>query len=372
MDIRIGSKKFLSRIKGYGLEDWQVKSAYYLELSPKGLHIEAADYEGFFYAIQSAYMMRFVSPEIQCCRILDWPRFRHRGMMLDVSRNFQPVEFVKRQLDMMALLKMNKFHFHLVDHPGWRIQIDKYPLLTGFSAWRTKDDWEDWIKDGQRFLDRNDPAARGGFYTKKDIAEIIAYAADRQIEVIPEIEMPGHNYESIAAYPFLSCMDPDGKDHLKGVHELCPGNEQVYEFLENVLTEVFEMFPSKYIHIGGDEAGKGNWAKCPVCQAKMKAEGLGNVEELQSYLVKRMEKDVQASMKEYRYRGEGMRMTRIGGKKAYGIRYRYKAQDVNMVGDSYVMQYKKTYYYFHCYMREELEKDSVPVWEEILSSVKLP
>lgn len=292
MDIRIGSKKFLSRIKGYGLEDWQVKSAYYLELSPKGLHIEAADYEGFFYAIQSAYMMRFVSPEIQCCRILDWPRFRHRGMMLDVSRNFQPVEFVKRQLDMMALLKMNKFHFHLVDHPGWRIQIDKYPLLTGFSAWRTKDDWEDWIKDGQRFLDRNDPAARGGFYTKKDIAEIIAYAADRQIEVIPEIEMPGHNYESIAAYPFLSCMDPDGKDHLKGVHELCPGNEQVYEFLENVLTEVFEMFPSKYIHIGGDEAGKGNWAKCPVCQAKMKAEGLGNVEELQSYLVKRMEKFV--------------------------------------------------------------------------------
>ena len=137
MDIRIGEKKFFSRIKGFGLEDWQVKSAYYLELTPKGLHIEAADQEGFFYAIQSAYMMNFVSPDIQCCKILDWPRFRHRGMMLDVSRNFQPKEVVMKQLDMMALLKMNRFHFHLVDHPGWRIQIDKYPLLTSFSAWRT-------------------------------------------------------------------------------------------------------------------------------------------------------------------------------------------------------------------------------------------
>ena len=292
MDIHIGSKRFLSRVKGFDLEDWQVKEAYYMELTPNGLRIEAADHEGFFHAIQSAYMMRFVSPEIQCCKILDWPRFRHRGMMLDVSRNFQPKEFVMRQLDMMALLKMNRFHFHLVDHPGWRIQLDKYPLLTSFSAWRTKDDWEDWVKDGQRFLDKGTQGAQGGFYTKKDIAEILAYAAERHIEVIPEIEMPGHNYECIAAYPYLSCMDPEGKDHLKGVQELCPGNERVYEFLENVLTEVFEMFPSKYIHIGGDEAGKGNWAKCPVCKAKMKAEGLGSVEELQSYLVKRMEKFV--------------------------------------------------------------------------------
>ncbi|MBO6160574.1 MAG: beta-N-acetylhexosaminidase [Bacteroidales bacterium] len=290
MDIRIGEKKFFSRIKGFGLEDWQVKSAYYLELTPKGLHIEAADQEGFFYAIQSAYMMNFVSPDIQCCKILDWPRFRHRGMMLDVSRNFQPKEFVMKQLDMMALLKMNRFHFHLVDHPGWRIQIDKYPLLTSFSAWRTKNDWQDWIADGQRFLDRKDPAAEGGFYTKKDIADILAYAAARHIEVIPEIEMPGHNFECIAAYPYLSCMDAEGKEHLKRVQELCPGNEQVYEFLQNVLKEVFAMFPSKYIHIGGDEAGKGNWAKCPVCQAKMKAEGLKSVEELQSYLIKRMEK----------------------------------------------------------------------------------
>ena len=292
MDIRIGNKKFLKRIKPYGLEDWQVKSAYYMELTPKGVRIEAADNEGFFYAIQSAYMMQFVSKDIQCCKILDWPRFRHRGMMLDVSRNFQPKEFVKKQLDMMALLKMNRFHFHLVDHPGWRIQIDKYPLLTSFSAWRTKDDWEDWINDGQRFLNADDPGAHGGFYTKKDIAEIIDYAAERHIEVIPEIEMPGHNFESIAAYPYLSCLDPDSKEHLKNVQELCPGNEQVYEFLENVLLEVFEMFPSKYIHIGGDEAGKGHWEKCPVCQAKMKAEGFSNVEELQSYLVKRMEKFV--------------------------------------------------------------------------------
>ena len=292
IDIVIGKKSFFSRIKRFNLEPWQVKSAYYLELTPEGMRVEAADQEGVFYAFQSVYMMNFISPQIHCCQILDFPRFRHRGMMLDVSRNFQPVEFVKRQLDMMALLKMNKFHFHLVDHPGWRIQIDKYPLLTSFSAWRTKDDWQDWINDGQRFLSQDDPGAQGGFYSKKDIAEILAYASERHIEVIPEIEMPGHNFESIAAYPFLSCLDPEGKEHLKNVQELCPGNEQVYDFLENVLSEVFEMFPSKYIHIGGDEAGKGNWEKCPVCQAKMKAEGLENVEQLQSYLVKRMEKFV--------------------------------------------------------------------------------
>ena len=289
MDIRIGNKKFLKRIKPYGLEDWQVKSAYYMELTPKGVRIEAADNEGFFYAIQSAYMMQFVSKDIQCCKILDWPRFRHRGVMLDESRHFQGKAFVKKQLEMMALLKMNRFHFHLVDNPGWRVQIDAYPRLTSLTAWRPQAFFWDWEKNeiGGPFVEEGTPGAYGGYYTKQDIADVLSYADERHIEVIPEIEMPGHNYETRYAFPELACSLPNGG---KDPWELCPGKESTFEFLEKVLLEIFDMFPSKYIHIGGDEARKNNWKLCPDCQARMKAEGLKSAEELQSYLIRRMER----------------------------------------------------------------------------------
>lgn len=288
VDKNIGGK-FLKKIKAFNLAPWQQKSAYSLEISKKGIKIEAADEEGIFYALQSLKMLSSLSSETSCCKILDWPRFSYRGLMLDVSRNFQPKEFIEKQLDMMAMLKMNKFHFHLVDDPGWRIQIDKYPMLTCFSAWRSHAEWSDWTKD-MAFRWWNDPEAYGGFYTKKDIAEIVGYAAALHIEVIPEIEMPGHNLETIASYPELACMDSLGTGHLKGVHELCPSSDLTYTFLTGILSEVFEMFPSKYIHIGGDEAGKDNWAKCPVCQETMKKEGLGSLEELQSRLIKKIEK----------------------------------------------------------------------------------
>ena len=288
--VRISEKALLRRLKGRRLADWQLKSAYWLEVGKKGVRIEAADEEGAFYALQSLEMLSRLDDAVSCCTILDWPRFRHRGLMLDESRNFQGKEFVEKQMDMMALLKMNRFHFHLVDNPGWRLQVDAYPRLTQLTAWRPEADFWDWEKDetGGEFVEEGTPGAYGGYYTKQDIAEILSYAAERHIEVIPEIEMPGHNYETRAAYPELACSLPPAER--PDAWELCPGKESTYEFLENVLLEVFELFPSPYVHIGGDEAGKDNWARCPDCQARMKAEGLENVEELQSYLIKRIER----------------------------------------------------------------------------------
>lgn len=289
-DVRISESDLRQRLNGRKLADWQLKSAYWLEVGKKGVRIVAADAEGVFYARQSLKMLASLDSSIACCTILDWPRFRYRGIMLDESRNFQGKEFVMKQLDMMARLKMNRFHFHLVDNPGWRLQIDAYPRLTQLTAWRPEPDFWDWEKDevGGDFLEEGTPGAYGGYYTKQDIAEILAFAAERHIEVIPEIEMPGHNYETRAAYPELACSLPEADR--PDQWELCPGKESTYEFLEKVLLEVFDLFPSEYVHIGGDEAGKRNWERCPDCQARMKAEGLENVEQLQSYMIRRMER----------------------------------------------------------------------------------
>ena len=287
--VRVSESALRQRLEGRELADWQLKSAYWMEIGKEGVKIEAADPEGVFYARQSLRMLASLDSVVTCCTILDWPRFRHRGLMLDESRNFQGKEFVLKQLEMMALLKMNRFHFHLVDNPGWRLQIDAYPRLTQLTAWRPEPDFWDWEKDeiGGDFLEEGTPGAYGGYYSKQDIAEILAFAAERHIEVIPEIEMPGHNYETRAAYPELACSLPSAEMHDKW--ELCPGKESTFEFLEKVLLEVFELFPSEYVHIGGDEAGKKNWERCPDCQARMKAEGLESVEQLQSYLIKRIE-----------------------------------------------------------------------------------
>ena len=291
--VRISEKAMLRRLEGRKLTDWQLKSAYWLEVGPKGVKIEAADQEGVFYARQTLRMMAEPDSMVNCCTVLDWPRLRYRGMMLDVSRHFYGKDFVKKQLRMMALLKMNRFHFHLVDNPGWRLQIDTYPRLTQLTAWRPQAYFWDWEKNeiGGPFAVEGTPGAYGGYYTKEDIREILAYAAERHIEVIPEIEMPGHNYETRAAYPELACSLPKGG---KDPWELCPGKEHTYEFLENVLLEVFDLFPSQYIHIGGDEARKNNWKVCPYCQARMRAEGLKDVNGLQSYMIRRIERFARA------------------------------------------------------------------------------
>jgi hexosaminidase len=285
---KISEKALLRHLEGQELTEWQIKSAYWMEITPKCVKIVAADEQGAYYARQSVKMMATINDTVACCTVLDWPRFQHRGFMLDESRHYQGKEFVYKQLEMMALLKLNCFHFHLVDNPGWRLQIDAYPRLTQFTAWRPVEYFWDWEvnETGGDFVDEGTPGAYGGYYTKQDIAEILAFAAERHIEVIPEIEMPGHNYETRAAYPELACSLKDGGTDK---WELCPGKEGTYEFLENVLLEVFDLFPNPYIHIGGDEAGKDNWAVCPDCQARMKAEGFTEVEQLQSYMIKRIE-----------------------------------------------------------------------------------
>lgn len=208
--------------------------------------------------------------------INDAPKFKHRGMLLDCGRHFFSVDVVKKYIDLLALYKMNVLHWHLTEDQGWRIAIDSFPKLTGVGAYRTE-------ADGSIY---------GGFYTKNQIKDIVAYATERAITIIPEIEMPGHSQAALAAYPELSCTgDSIGVANNWGVFKdiYCAGNEQTFAFIETVLTEVMDLFPSEYIHIGGDEAPKTRWEACPKCQKRIKDEHLKNTQELQSYFIKRVE-----------------------------------------------------------------------------------
>ena len=227
--------------------------------------------------------------EIPGVEIQDEPRYPYRGMMLDVGRYFFPPEFVKRFIDLMALHKMNYFHWHLTEDQGWRIQINKYPRLTEIGAFRDESVVghlrDKPLKfDGQRY---------GGFYTQEEIREVVEYAKARHITVIPEIEMPGHSLGALASYPELGCTGgPYEVAKRWGVQDdvYCAGKEETFQFLEDVLTEVMDLFPGKYIHIGGDESPKIRWEECPHCQARIKEEGLKDEHELQSYFIKRIEK----------------------------------------------------------------------------------
>lgn len=261
---------------------------YSLTVSPKRIDVVASCEQGAFYAIQTLLQMTQMGElhTIDCCTVADEPRFPYRGLHFDVSRHFFSKEFLIKQIDAMALLKLNRMHLHLTDGAGWRLQIDRYPRLTSFAAWRPAKTWQEWTKCETKYCDQNDPDAHGGFYTKDDIREVLAYAESRHITVIPEIEMPGHSEEAVAAYPEVSC-DGTGKGG-----DFCPGKEATFQFLENILSEVIDLFPSHYIHIGGDEAGKSAWKTCPDCQRRMKEEGLNSLDELQSYLIRRIEKFV--------------------------------------------------------------------------------
>ncbi len=256
---------------------------YVLDIAGDGVHARATSAAGLFYAAHSlAQLADTYDGKIPECSIVDYPRFQYRGLMIDVSRNFRDRNFIKKQIDAMAALKLNRLHLHLTDAAGWRMQIDRYPRLTEFAAWRKGGSWKNW---DNKYCEATDPEATGGFYTKDDLRDIIRYAADRYITVIPEIEMPGHSAEVLAAYPELSCTGEPYKHH-----EFCPGNEATYEFLQNVLDEVIEVFPSEYIHIGGDEAAKDAWKKCPKCTARMADEGIKDVDGLQSYLIHRIDR----------------------------------------------------------------------------------
>ena len=266
--------------------------SYRLKVDKKGVTITSSDPAGAFYAQQT--LNQLISDaegqkSIPYCEIYDYPRFPYRGVHFDVSRHFRSVDFLKKQIDAMAMYKMNRMHIHLTDAAGWRLQIDAYPRLASFAAWRPQHQWKDWWAGNRHYAEEGDPGAYGGYYTKDDMRELIQYAHNHHIEVIPEIELPGHSEEVLAAYPDLSCT---GKPYTQG--EFCVGNEETFTFLETVLDEVIDLFPSEYIHIGGDEANKEHWKKCPKCQARMAEEGLQSVDELQSYMIKRIARYVES------------------------------------------------------------------------------
>ena len=260
---------------------------YRLEATKESVKITSPSGAGLFYGLQTILQLVDDNGSIPTGVITDEPQLAYRGMMLDVSRHFFGKEFVKKQIDALAHFKMNRLHLHLTDAAGWRIEIKKYPRLTQFAAWRSKQLWKDWWFGDRLYAEEGSPEAHGGYYTQDDIRELVQYAADRYITIIPEIEMPAHSEETLTAYPELSCTHEPYKQA-----DFCVGNEKTYEFLENVLTEVMELFPSEYIHIGGDEAGKASWPNCPLCQKRMKEENLSDVNELQSYLIHRIEKFV--------------------------------------------------------------------------------
>ncbi len=261
--------------------------AYRIEIDKKGVRLSANTETGIFYGLQTLLQLlnNGDNKTLPALTINDSPRFPYRGLHLDVSRHFFDKEFVKKQLNAMAYFKMNRLHWHLTDGAGWRIEIKKYPHLTSFAAWRPFDKLNDWWVGGRTFCEQDDPRAVGGYYTQDDIREVVAYAAERHITIIPEIEMPGHSEEVLATYPELSCS---GKPYVNA--DFCIGTEKTFEFLENVLLEVIDLFPSEYIHIGGDEASKSSWNTCPRCQKRMADEHLNSVDELQSYMIHRIEK----------------------------------------------------------------------------------
>ncbi len=250
--------------------------SYSITVDRDGIVVEAPTEAGLFYGEVTLRQM-LTDDGVPFVRIVDSPRLPYRGLHLDESRTFFGEAYVYKLLDAMAHYKLNRLHWHLTDGAGWRIEIDKYPRLTTHTAFR------DTLT--RRFVPRGTPGSVGGFYTKEQMRRVVAYAAERHITVIPEFEMPGHSAEVFVAYPNLTCS---GEAYKGG--DFCIGNEDTFTFVEDVLTEIMEVFPSKYIHIGGDEANKQAWKTCPKCQALMRREGLKDVDELQSYMIKRVER----------------------------------------------------------------------------------
>ncbi len=273
-----------------GQKENQTDESYVLDITDRKISIEAASVAGVFYALQTlGQLTDKEQATVPAVRITDEPRFAYRGIMLDVSRHFFDADFLKRQIDVLAAFKINRLHLHLTDAAGWRLQIDRYPRLTELAAWRPQHLWKEWWKGARRYVMEGAPNAYGGYYTKEEIRDLVDYARKRQITIIPEIEMPSHSEEVLTAYPELSCTH-----ELYKPSDFCVGNEKTFEFLEQVLTEVMELFPSEYIHIGGDEAPKTDWRTCPRCQKRIKDEGLKDEKGLQSYLVHRIEKFLNA------------------------------------------------------------------------------
>ncbi len=262
--------------------------AYTLEVTPQGVVAKAATGDGLFYAVQTLLQLlppavestvakTFSSWSVPSVQIADSPRFTYRGVMLDPCRHFLPVEAVKKQIDVLASYKINRLHWHLTEDQGWRIEIKKYPRLTQVGSVRTE----------------GDGSTHRGYYTQQEVKEVVAYARERHIEVVPELEIPGHELAAIAAYPELSCTGKETTPRIIwGVEDvvMCPGRERMFGFLRDVIDEMAPLFPSVYFHIGGDECPRGEWKKCPDCQKRMKELGYTREAQLQSYVIGRVEK----------------------------------------------------------------------------------
>ncbi len=292
------------------------EEGYRLKVSPDGATIEATTAAGLFYGGQTLRQMVVGFPrdpgrigpggrmipggqmipgsasnvtsrwEIPCATIEDAPRFAWRGMMVDVSRHFRPVDDIERIIDLNARMKMNVFHWHLTDDGGWRMETKTYPELTRRGAWRSSPPKGKWNYQGITFPEKRRGDEYGGFYTKDDIKKVLAFAARRHVTIVPEIEMPGHEQAALQSLPWLKC---DGIPEGQQAVALCAGKETTFEFVQKVLDETMALFPSKFIHIGGDEVDKRDWNRCPSCQARMQKEGLKNAEELQSYFIRRVD-----------------------------------------------------------------------------------
>lgn len=289
------------------------EGGYTLTVSPENIQIKGNSYGGVVSGIESLRQLlpaEIESPDVvkdiiwsvPCVQISDAPRFEWRGLMLDVSRHFYSKEEVKEVLDMMALYKLNKFHWHLTDDQGWRVEIKKYPLLTERGAWRTFNDMDIECMRLAKVQDNSDYALAedklqivqgdtlyGGFYTQDDIKEIVTYAGVRGIDVIPEIDMPGHMLAAVTNYSGVACTAKTGWGTAFS-SPVCPGKETALEFCKNIYNEIFQLFPYNYVHLGADEVEKTNWKKCPDCQKRMKDNDLKTEEELQAWFVHAMEK----------------------------------------------------------------------------------
>ncbi|MGZ3810473.1 MAG: family 20 glycosylhydrolase [Mucilaginibacter sp.] len=293
--------------------DASINSAegYRLNITPQQVTLSAKTPAGMFMAAQTirqllpayvegASLNRVKSLSLPAVDIKDEPVYAWRGMHLDVSRHFFSIAYLKKFIDVMALYKMNKFHLHLTDDQGWRIEIKKYPGLTNQGAWRTFNNQDsacmkrapdnpDFTIDPEHIIQRDGKTLYGGFYTQAEMKSLVAYAAAKHIDIIPEIDMPGHMMAAINAYPFLTC-NGENKWGTLFTKPICPCNESTFDFAENVFTEIMDIFPSKYIHIGGDEVDRSDWAKSEACKELMKREGIKDLPALQSYFINRMEK----------------------------------------------------------------------------------
>ena len=269
---------------------------YKLTVSKAGILIESSGPAGLFYAVESIRQLLPVALEngpveniaIPALEIIDSPRFKWRGMHLDVSRHFMPVDFVKKYIDYLAMHKLNVFHWHLVDGIGWRIEIKSHPELTGIGAWRVVKEGKQPWQDFEVWKEGDERPKNGGYYTQEEIKEVVAYAKERFITVVPEIEMPGHSEAVLQVFPDLVCKDSKGKS-LNNTGVYCAGNPGSYHLLEDILDEVLDLFPSEYIHIGGDEVNKSNWEKCAACTKTMHENGY-SAHELQSHFINHFDK----------------------------------------------------------------------------------